>query len=143
MLKPIIEHQKEIKDIYKKMKFLRDNFNLENQDAFYEELMDLIKDIRSELDYHFNLQFYSVTNEKAKKFVLKNKLVRDILFRMLDFMKAKCVEKSMDAFLKFDDFEEILRAYFKKEKGLFIQELKSVLEDKQKEEVENNLQKLI
>lgn len=143
MLKPIISHQKEIKDIYKKMKFLRDNFNLENQDAFYEELMDLIKDIRSELDYHFNLQFYSVTNEKAKKFVLKNKLVRDILFRMLDFMKAKCVEKSMDAFLKFDDFEEILRAYFKKEKGLFIQELKSVLEDKQKEEVENNLQKLI
>ncbi|WP_024791613.1 hypothetical protein [Lebetimonas sp. JS032] len=143
MLKPIIEHQKEIKDIYKKMKFLRDNFNLENQDAFYEELMDLIKDIRSELDYHFNLQFYSVTNEKAKKFVLENKLVRDILFRMLDFMKAKCVEKSMDAFLKFDDFEEILRAYFKKEKGLFIQELKSVLDEKEIEEIENNLQKLI
>jgi hypothetical protein len=143
MLKPIIEHQKEVKEIYKKMKFLRDNFNIENQDAFYEELTDLVKEIKKELDYHFNLQFYSVTNEKAKKFVLENKLVREMLFRMLDFIKAKCVEKSMDAFLKFDDFEEILRAYFKKEKGLFIQELKSVLDENEIEEVENNLQKLI
>jgi hypothetical protein len=143
MLKPIIEHQKEINDIYEKMKFLRDNFNIENQDAFYEELMDLIKEIRSEIDYHFNLQFHSITNEKAKKFVIENKLVRDILFRMLDYIKAKCVEKSMDAFLKFDDFEEILRAYFKKERGLFIQQLRSVLDEKELQEIEENLQKLI
>jgi hypothetical protein len=143
MLKPIIEHQKEINDIYEKMKFLRDNFNIENQDAFYEELMDLIKEIRNELDYHFNLQFYSITNEKAKKFVMENKLVRDMLFRMLDYIKAKCVEKSMDAFLKFDDFEEILRAYFKKEQGLFIQQLRSVLDEKELQEIEENLQKLI
>ncbi|GAX87468.1 conserved hypothetical protein [Lebetimonas natsushimae] len=143
MLQPIIDHQKEVKEIYKKMKFLRDNFNMQNPDAFYEELLDLIKEIRKELDYHFNLQFYSVTNEKAKKFVMENKLVRDMLFRMLDFIKAKCVEKSMDAFLKFDDFEEILRAYFKKEKGLFIQELKSVLNEEELKEIEENLQKLI
>jgi hypothetical protein len=143
MLKPIIEHQKEINDIYEKMKFLRDNFNIENQDAFYEELTDLIKEIRSEIDYHFNLQFHSITNEKAKKFVMENKLVRDMLFRMLDYIKAKCVEKSMDAFLKFDDFEEILRAYFKKEQGLFIQQLRSVLDEKELQEIEENLQKLI
>jgi hypothetical protein len=143
MLKPIIEHQKEVKDIYKKMKFLRDNFNIENQDAFYEELMDLIQEIRNELDYHFNLQFYSITNEKAKKFVMENKFVRDMLFRMLDYIKAKCLEKSMDAFLKFDDFEEILRAYFKKEQGLFIQQLRSVLDEKELQEIEENLQKLI
>ena len=143
MLKPIIEHQKEIKDIYKKMKFLRDNFNPKNQDAFFEELIDLVKEIRKELDFHFNLQFFSVTNEKAKKFVMENKLVRDMLFRMLDFIKAKSIEKSLDAFLKFDDFEEILRAYFKKEKGLFIQQLKSVLNEEELEEIENNLQKLI
>jgi hypothetical protein len=108
MLKPIIEHQKEINDIYEKMKFLRDNFNIENQDAFYEELTDLVKEIRSEIDYHFNLQFHSITNEKAKKFVMENKLVRDMLFRMLDYIKAKCVEKSMDAFLKFDDFDGVI-----------------------------------
>jgi hypothetical protein len=143
MLKPIISHQKEINNIYEKMKFLRDNFNIENQDAFYEELMDLVKEMRDELEIHFNLQFYSVTNEKAKKFVMENKLVRDMLFRMLDYIKAKCVEKSMDAFLKFDDFEEILIAYFKKEKGLFIQQLKSVLNEKELQEIEENLQKLI
>jgi hypothetical protein len=143
MLKPIINHQKEVTKIYEKMKFLRDNFNIENQDAFYEELIDLIKEIRSEIDYHFNLQFHSITNEKAKKFVIENKLVRDILFRMLDYIKAKCVEKSMDAFLKFDDFEEILRAYFKKERGLFIQQLRSVLDEKELQEIEENLQKLI
>ena len=143
MLKPIIDHQKEIKDIYKKMKFLRDNFNLENQDTFFEELIDLVKEIRNELDYHFNLLFFSVTNEKAKKFVMENKLVKDMLFRMLDFIKIKSMEKSLDAFLKFDDFEEILRAYFKKEKGLFIQQLQSVLNDEELEEIEKNLQKLI
>jgi hypothetical protein len=143
MLKPIINHQKEVTKIYEKMKFLRDNFNLQNQDAFYEELMDLVKEMRDELEIHFNLQFYSVTNEKAKKFVMENKLVRDMLFRMLDYIKAKCVEKSMDAFLKFDDFEEILIAYFKKEEGLFIQQLRSVLDEKELQEIEENLQKLI
>ncbi len=143
MLKPIIDHQKEIKKIYEKMKFLRDSFNLENQNAFYDELIDIIKEIKSELDYHFNLQFYSVKNEKAKKFVLENKFVRDILFRMLESMKIKCTQKSMDAFLKFDDFEEILRAYLKKERGLFKEQLKSVLSEKELEEIEINLQKLI
>jgi hypothetical protein len=126
MLKPIISHQKEINEIYKKMKFLRDNFSIENQDAFYDELIDLIEEIKKEIEFHFNLQFYSVTNEKAKPFVMENKLVRDILFRMLDFMRAKATNKSMDVFLKFDDFEEILIAYFKKEEGLFIQQLRSM-----------------
>jgi hypothetical protein len=45
--------------------------------------------------------------------------------------------------LKFDDFEEILRAYFKKERGLFIQQLRSVLDEKELQEIEENLQKLI
>jgi hypothetical protein len=143
MLKPIISHQKEINEIYKKMKFLRDNFSIENQDAFYDELIDLIEEIKKEIEFHFNLQFYSVTNEKAKPFVMENKLVRDILFRMLDFMRAKATNKSMDVFLKFDDFEEILIAYFKKEEGLFIQQLKSVLNEKEFQEIEENLQKLI
>jgi hypothetical protein len=143
MLKPIISHQKEINEIYKKMKFLRDNFSIENQDAFYDELIDLIEEIKKEIEFHFNLQFYSVTNEKAKPFVMENKLVRDILFRMLDFMRAKATNKSMDAFLKFDDFEEILMAYFKKERGLFIQQLRSVLDEKELQEIEDNLQKLI
>ena len=141
MLKPIINHQKEIKEIFKKMEFLRDNFS--PLDAFYEELEDVSKEMQKELEYHFNLQFYGITNEKAKKFVNENRLVKEMLFRMLNFIQQKAKEKSMDSFLKFDDFEEILKAYLKKEKGLFIQELKSVLDDSEIEEIEKNIRKLM
>ncbi len=141
MLKPIIEHQKEIKEIFKKMEFLRDNFS--PLDAFYEELYDLCNKMRDELEFHFNLQFYGITNEKAKKFVNENRLVKDMLFRMLDYIQQKAHEKSMDAFLKFDDFEEILRAYLKKEKGLFIQQLRSVLSEEEIKEIEENIKKLV
>ncbi len=143
MLEPIINHQKELKEIFKKMQFLRDNFDFGNPDAFYEELYDLVKEMRSELDFHFNLQQYGITNEKAKKFVLENMLVKEMLFRMLDYIKAKSVEKSPDAFLKFDDFEEILKAYLKKERGLFIQQLQSVLSEEEIKETEENIKKLI
>ena len=141
MIKPIIEHQKEIKEIFKKMEFLRDNFS--PLPAFYEELYDLCNKMRDELEYHFNLQIYGITNEKAKKFVNENRLVKDMLFRMLDFIQQKAHEKSMDAFLKFDDFEEILRAYLKKEKGLFIQQLRSALDEDEIKEIEENIKKLI
>ena len=141
MLKAIINHQKEIKEIFKKMEFLRDNFS--PLDAFYEELEDLSKEMEKELEYHFNLQFYGITNEKAKKFVNENRLVKEMLFRMLEFIKQKAKEKNMDAFLKFEDFEEILKAYLKKERGLFIQQLRSVLDDNEIEEIEKNIHKLI
>ena len=143
MLGPILNHQKEIKEIFKKMQFLRDNFDIQNQNAYFEELYDLVKEMRSELDFHFNLQKYGITNEKAKKFIMENMLVREMLFRMLDFIKAKSIEKSMDAFLKFDDFEEILKAYLKKEKGLFIQQLRSVLDENEIEEIKENIKKLV
>ena len=144
MLEPIINHQKEIKEIFKKMEFLRDNFDFGNLKAFYEELYDLVKDMRNELDYHFNLQFYSVgENEKTKKFVMENKLVRDMLFRMLDFIKAKAVENSPDAFIKFDDFEEILKAYLKKEKGLFLQQIREVLSENEIKDIEKKLRELV
>ncbi len=141
MIEPIINHQKDIKEIFKKMEFLRDNFS--PLPAFYEELYDLCNKMRDELEYHFNLQFYGITNEKAKKCINENRLVRDMLFRMLDFIQQKSHEKSMDAFLKFDDFEEILKAYLKKEKGLFIQQLRSVLNDEEIKEIEENIKKLI
>jgi len=144
LLEPIIDHQKDLKELNKKLLFLRDNFDLEHADAFYEELLDLIREFRSEIDYHFNLQIYSVgENQKVKQFVNENRLVRDMLFRMLDFIKSKAVEKSMDAFLKIDDFDEILRAYLKKEKGLFRQNLRENLSDEEIKEIEEKLKKLI
>ena len=141
MIKPIIEHQKEIKEIFKKMEFLRDNFS--PLPAFYEELYDLCNKMRDELEFHFNLQIHGITNEKAKRFVNENRLVRDMLFRMLDFIQQKAYEKNMDAFLKFDDFEEILKAYLKKEEGLFIQQLQSVLDENEIKEMDENIKKLI
>jgi len=141
MIKPIINHQKEIKEIFKKMEFLRDNFS--PLDAFYEELYDLSNQMRNELEYHFNLQIYGIVNEKVKKFVNENRLVKEMLFRMLDFIQQNAHEKNMDAFLKFDDFEEILKAYLKKEKGLFIQQLRSVLNENEIKEMEKNIEKLV
>jgi len=76
-------------------------------------------------------------------FVNENRLVRDMLFRMLDFIKSKAIEKSMDAFLKIDDFDEILRAYLKKEKGLFRQNLRENLSDEEIKEIEEKLKNLI
>jgi len=144
MLDAIINHQKELKELNKKLLFLRNNFDLDHADAFYEELLNLVKEFRSEIDYHFNLQIYSVgENEKVKYLVNENRLVRDMLFRMLDFIKSKAIEKSMDAFLKIDDFDEILRAYLKKEKGLFRENLREKLSNEEIKEIEERLEKLI
>jgi len=143
MLKPIIEHQKELKEIYKKMDFLRENF-IPGQNAFFEELADFAKEMRDELEYHFNLQIHSVgTNPKTEYLVKENLLVRDMLFRMLDFMIKKAFENSMDAFIKFDDFDEIFRAYLKKEKGLFIQNIESELNEDEMSEIEEKLKTLV
>ncbi len=141
MIKPILDHQNDIKVIFEKMEFLRDNFS--PLPAFYEELYELCNKMRDELEFHFNLQFYGITNEKAKKFVNENRLVRDMLFRMLDFIQQKAHEKNMDAFLKFDDFEEILKAYLKKEEGLFVQQLRGALNEEEIKEMEENIKKLI
>ncbi|ACM92340.1 conserved hypothetical protein [Nautilia profundicola AmH] len=143
MLEPIIEHQKDLKEIYKKMDFLRENF-IPGQNAFFEELKDLAKEMKEELEYHFNLQIHSVgTNPKTEYLVKENMLVRDMLFRMLDFMIYKAQENSMDAFLKFDDFDEIFRAYLKKEKGLFIQNIESELSENEIAEIEERLKALV
>jgi len=143
MIKAIINHQKELKEIYKKMDFLRENF-IPGQNAFFEELKDLAKEMRDELEYHFNLQIHSVgTNPKTEYLVKENMLVRDILFRMLDFMIDKAKENSMDTFIKFDDFEEIFRAYLKKEKGLFIQNIRAELNESEIEEIEEKLEALV
>ena len=144
MLKPIIDHQKEIKEIFIKMQFLRDNFDFKSSSAFLEELLDLSEEIKKELEYHFNLQIYSVgENEKAKPFVKENLLVREMLFRMLDFIIINSKNNNPDAFLKFDDFEEILKAYLKKEKGLFLQQIRSVCNENDIKEIEDKLKKLV
>jgi len=144
LLEAIINHQKELKELNKKLLFLRDNFDLNYADTFYEELLDLVREFRSEIDYHFNLQIYSVgENEKVKYLVNENRLVRDMLFRMLDFIKSKAIEKSMDAFLKMDDFDEILRAYLKKEKGLFRENLREKLSNEEIQEIEKKLEMLV
>jgi hypothetical protein len=143
MLKPLINHQKKLNEIYKKIDFLRENFDFKNQEAFFSELVDNAKALKNELELHFNLQINSITHEKAKKFVLENMLVRDMLFRMLDFIIKKAKQNSTDAFLKLDDFDEIYRAYLKKEKGLFKENLKSVLSDDEIEEIERKLERRI
>ena len=143
MLEAIINHQKELKEIYKKMDFLRENF-IPGQNAFFEELNDLAKEMRDELEYHFNLQIHSVgTNPKTEYLVKENLLVRDMLFRMLDFMINKAEENSMDAFIKFDDFDEIFRAYLKKEKGLFFQNIRLQLNENEIAEIEEKLKALV
>jgi hypothetical protein len=61
---------------------------------------------------------------------------------MLDFIIQKAKQNSTDAFLKLDDFDEIYKAYLKKEKGLFIQNIKNELNKNEILEVEEKLKKL-
>jgi len=62
---------------------------------------------------------------------------------MLDFIIKKAEQNSADAFLKFDDFEEIFKAYLKKEKGLFLQHLKRTLDKEEIKEIEKRLLNLM
>jgi len=78
-------------------------------------------------------------NEKVDKIVLENMLVRRIMLNMNSKIKEGATNKDVNIFSFFDEFEEILRAYLKKEEGLFIQELEMATNEEERKKIKELL----
>ena len=144
MLEKIINNQQVIKNIYyNELDKLRETFDFNNQDETFYQMQILANKIKDELIQHFALQekLQKQINDKVDKLVLENMLVKDILIRMSNKIIEGAKNKDINIFAFFDDFEEILKAYLLKEKGLFIQELTMATNEKEREEIELILMK--
>jgi len=127
MIQKIINNHKNLKEIYyEKMDKLRETFDFNNPDVTFEKLLIYSDELEKEILHHFSLQekLKNKINPQVDKLILENMLVKKIMLNMNSKIKQGAINKDIDIFAFFDEFEEILRAYLKKEEGLFIQELK-------------------
>jgi len=142
MIIKIIQNQNILKNIYyNKLDKLRETFDFNNQTSSFEIMEIESLNLKNELKNHFELQEklrYKINN-KVDKLILENLLVKDILIRMCSKITLGAQNKDVNIFNFFDDFEEILRAYLLKEKGLFIQELEMATNEEEKKKIKNIL----
>jgi len=127
MIQKILDNQENLKKVYyEKMDKLRETFDFNNPDVTFEKLVKYSDELEKEILHHFSLQekLKNQINPQVNKLILENMLVRRIMLNMNSKIKQGAISKNIDIFAFFDEFEEILRAYLKKEEGLFIQELK-------------------
>ena len=127
MIQKILDNHKNLKEVYyEKMDKLRETFDFNNPDVTFEKLLIYSDELEKEILHHFSLQekLKNKINPQVDKLILENMLVRRIMLNMNSKVKQGAISKNIDIFAFFDEFEEILRAYLKKEEGLFIQELK-------------------
>ena len=127
MIQKILDNQENLKKVYyEKMDKLRETFDFNNPDVTFEKLVKYSDELEKEILNHFALQekLKNKINSQVDKLILENMLVRRIMLNMNSKIKQGAINKDIDIFAFFDEFEEILRAYLKKEEGLFIQELK-------------------
>ncbi|MEO1942344.1 MAG: hypothetical protein ABGW77_05565 [Campylobacterales bacterium] len=144
MLEILLKRHKLLQDLFKKLEFLRDNFNFNHSKPFYDELVRIGEDLKLETDYHFYLQDEAVSpiSNETKKLVKENMLVRDILLRMLNRMIEEGRAENPKAFQEIGDIGEILSAYLKKERGLFRQQLEAVTTPQQRAQIDEILKVL-
>ena len=144
MLEILLRRHKLLQDLFKKLEFLRDNFDFNHSKPFYEELVRIGEDLKLETDYHFHLQDEAVSpiSSETKKLVKENMLVRDILLRMLNRMIEEGKAQDPKAFQEIGEIGEILSAYLKKEKGLFRQQLEAVTTPQQRAQIDEILKVL-
>ena len=142
MIKKIIDNHNNLKDIfYNKLDKLREDFDFNNQDITFKELEEYSTILENEIKKHFNMQekLKNQINPQVDKLILENMLVRDMLIRMAQKLHNGAINKDINIFSFFDDVEEILRAYLKKEEGLFIQELNQVTNEEEKQKIKDIL----
>ena len=142
MIKKIINNHNNLKNIfYNKIDKLRETFDFNNQDITFKELEKYSTILEEEIKTHFAMQekLKNQINPQVDKLILENMLVRDMLLRMANKLHNGAINKDINIFSFFDDVEEILRAYLKKEKGLFIQELNQATNEEEKEKIKNLL----
>jgi len=139
MLTKLIDNQKTLKDIYyNKLDKLRETFDFNNQELYFNDMQNYATLLKEALKQHFAIQEkLRNINENVDKLILENMLVKDILLRMSDKIIDGANKKDINIFAFFDDFEEIFKAYLKKEKGLFFQQLNQVTNKEEKEKIKN------
>ena len=142
MVKKIVNNHNNLNDIfYNKLDKLRETFDFNNQDITFKELEKYSTVLENEIKKHFAMQekLKNQINSQVDKLILENMLVRDMLIRMSQKLHNGAINKDINIFSFFDDVEEILRAYLKKEEGLFIQELNQVTNEEEKQKIKDIL----
>lgn len=140
----LIAHQKRLKELYRKMRFLQESFNFQNPTPFLEELVSIAEELREELELHFRVLREGLEPIPATHRLIKeNLLVKEILERMLGRIIEKGSQNSPDAFLELEEFGEIFKAYLKKERGLLRQQIEEVTTPAQRAEIEERVWSLI
>jgi hypothetical protein len=138
MIQKILNNHKILKELYyEKMDKLRETFDFNNQDITFNKLLEYSNELEKEINNHFSLQnrLTNQINKNVDKIVLENMLVRRIMLNMNNKIKQGAINKDVNIFAFFDEFEEILRAYLKKEEGLFIQELEIATNEEEKKKI--------
>jgi hypothetical protein len=142
VIQKILDNHKVLQELYyEKMDKLRETFDFNNPNETFDKLLEYSNELAKEIENHFELQnrLKNQINEKVDKIVLENMLVRRIMLNMNSKIKEGAINKDIDIFAFFDEFEEILRAYLKKEEGLFIQELEMATNEKEKKRIKEIL----
>jgi hypothetical protein len=142
MIEKILDNHKNLKEVYyEKMDKLSETFDFNNQDITFDKLLEYSNELEKEIIKHFEIQnrLSGKINEKVDKLILENMLVRRILLRMNNKIKEGAINKDINIFAFFDEFEEILKAYLKKEKGLFIQELEAATNEEERKKIKEIL----
>jgi hypothetical protein len=142
MIQKILDNQKNLKELYyEKMDKLRETFDFNNQNETFNKLLEYSNELEKEIENHFTLQnkLTNQINKEVDRIVLENILVRRIMLNMNAKIKQGAINKDTNIFAFFDDFEEILRAYLKKEEGLFIQELEIATTEEERKKIKEIL----
>jgi len=140
MIQNILDNQTILKDLYyNKLDKLRETFDFNNPTPTFEEMENYASILKKEIQNHFALQekLKNQINPQVDKIILENMLVKAILIRMSQKIIDGAKNQDINIFSFFDDFEEILRAYLLKEKGLFIQELNMATNKDEKEKIKS------
>jgi len=142
MITKILKNQEILKNLYyNQLDKLRETFDFNDQEKTFNEMENIATNLNKEITKHFELQeqLKNQINPKIDKLILENMLVKDILVRMSNKIIDGAQKKDINIFSFFDDFEEILKAYLKKEKGLFIQEIKNNTTPQEQEKIKEIL----
>jgi hypothetical protein len=138
MIQKILDNQKNLKELYyEKMDKLRETFDFNNQNETFNKLLEYSNELEKEIENHFTLQnkLTNQINKEVDRIVLENMLVRRIMLNMNNKIKEGAINKDINIFAFFDEFEEILKAYLKKEEGLFIQELEIATTEEERKKI--------
>ena len=142
MIQQILDNQKNLKKVYyEQMDKLREIFDFNNPNETFDKLLEYSNKLEKEIENHFFLQekLKNKINNKVDKLILENMLVKKIMLNMNSKIREGAKKRDINIFAFFDEFEEILRAYLKKEEGLFIQELKMNTNEEERKKIESIL----